>query len=118
MLKKIKMILHKKNLRKLYDCFKGLPPFNDLRMPPARKVTFEVVEDPDNYGMFIPYPMRIQISTECGTFYQICDTLLHEMIHLHLFYNGHTDYNQHEKKFAIYSKDICDNLKLSSKHFG
>jgi hypothetical protein len=86
-------------------------------MPPARKVTFEITDADDCYGLFIPYPMRIQISTENNTFYMLCDTLLHEMVHLYLFYNGHTDYNQHEEKFKKLSDEICETLMLNREHF-
>ena len=112
------LILDKRFLRKLYDCFKDLPPFCNLRMPPARKVTFEISDDKDHYGLFIPYPMRIQITKENTSFYLLCDTLLHEMVHLYLFYNNHTDYNQHEEKFKKIADQICDTLMLSREHFG
>jgi hypothetical protein len=112
------MILNKRFLRKLYDCYKDLPPFCSMRMPPARKVTFEIVNDTDHYGMFIPYPMRIQISIVNDNFYSLCDTLLHEMVHLYLFYNGHTDYNQHNEKFTRLADQICDTLLISREHFG
>lgn len=111
-------ILDKRFLRKLYDCFKDLPPYSGLRMPPARKVTFEISNDIDHYGLFIPYPMRIVITKQNETFYQLCDTLLHEMVHLHLFYNGHTDYNQHSEKFTKLADQICDTLLISREHFG
>jgi hypothetical protein len=87
-------------------------------MPPARKVTFEITDATDHYGLFIPYPMRIQISNQNDSFYLLCDTLLHEMVHLYLFYNGHTDYNQHEEKFKKLSAEVCDTLLLSHEHFG
>ena len=111
-------VLDKRFLRKLYDCYKDLPPFCSLRMPPARKVTFEVVNETEYMGMFIPYPMRIQMSTSNETFYQVAETLLHEMVHLYLFYNNHTDYNQHEQKFNEIADKVCESLMLSREHFG
>lgn len=111
------MILNKRFLRKLYNCYKDLPPFCSKRMPPARKVTFEITNADDHYGMFIPYPMRIQITTENKDFYLLCDTLLHEMVHLYLFYNGHTDYNQHEEKFKQIADEICEVLMLDRERF-
>lgn len=110
-------ILDKRFLRKLYDCYITLPPFCGWRMPPARKVTFEITDADDHYGLFIPYPMRIQITTENKDFYILCDTLLHEMVHLYLFYNGHSDYNQHEEKFKKLSDEICETLMISREHF-
>jgi hypothetical protein len=111
-------IMDKRFLRKLYDCYKDLPPFCSLRMPPARKVTFEVSNDTGYYGLFVPYPMRIVITHEVKDFYNLCDTLLHEMVHLYLFYNNHTDYNQHEEKFKKIADEICDTLLISREHFG
>jgi predicted SprT family Zn-dependent metalloprotease len=111
------MILNKRFLRKLYNCYKDIPPFCSKRMPPARKVTFEVTNDEDYLGMFIPYPMRIQITTYNSNFHLLTETLLHEMVHLYLFYNNHTDYNQHEEKFKQIADEICEVLMLDKEKF-
>ena len=112
-----KTIMNKRYLRKLYECFKDLPPFNELRMPPSRKITFEVTNANDYMGLFIPEPMRIQISTLNETFYQICETMLHEMVHVYFYYNHHKDYDQHRKKFKDMSDEICEILLVSREHF-
>ena len=111
------MILNKRFLRKLYNCYKDLPPFCSKRMPPARKVTFEVTNDEDYLGMFIPNPMRIQITPNNINFHLLTETLHHEMVHLYLFYNNHTDYNQHEEKFKQIADEICEVLMLDREKF-
>lgn len=111
-------LLTKRNLSKLYNCFVNLPPFNEYAMPQQRKVRFEVINEKEVYGWFEPSPPVIKIDEGLNkTSHQIFQTLLHEMVHLYLWYNNHNDYDKHDKKFNLIAKRICKIYKYSMKDF-
>lgn len=111
-------LLTKQNLRKLYNCFITLPPFNEYKMPQGHKVTFEVINDNEVFGWFINDPPRIIIDSIMNkTSQQLIETLLHEMIHLHLWYTKHNDFDQHDKKFKEIAKKVCKIYNYNLKEF-
>jgi len=111
-------LLTKQNLRKLYKCFMSLPPFNEYRMPAPHKVSFQVVNDPEAFGWFINDPPRIQLSKAlCTNWDFISQTMLHEMIHLCLWYNHHNDFDQHDEKFNRMAKRVCAVYKFNIEEF-
>lgn len=106
----MKTTLTKKNLEILYNMACQLPPFNALKMPKSNKVKFRVIKNPTIYGCFDEVEMAIEISSgSCGHFITIFQTLLHEMIHLHLYYKGDDDFDQHGEKF-LRIKDVYSEL--------
>ena len=105
----MKDILNKRNLRTLYNAFKQLPPFNEHRMPQGHKISIEFSETEEVYAEFYTEPMRLLISNKMNQdFSQLCETLLHEMVHILLYMANHKDYYDHGKKFDKYATKICN----------
>lgn len=89
-----------KNLAHLYSMACKLPPFDKVKMPPARSVTFRVIRDEDHYGFFLADEMRIEISSfNSSHFITIFSTLLHEMTHLALYVQKYPHYEKHDHRF-------------------
>ena len=95
------VLLTPKNLSLLYKGFADLPPFNKYKLPHHNQIEFKVIKDPHAYGFFSPDPLLIQISkARCGHFTTIAATMLHEMVHLTLYYNhGLKNYDEHNALF-------------------
>ena len=95
------VLLTPKNLSLLYKGFADLPPFNKYKLPHHNQIEFKVIKDPHAYGFFSPDPLLIQISrSRCGHFTTIAATMLHEMVHLTLYYNhGLKNYDEHNALF-------------------
>lgn len=110
-------LLTKQNLRKIYKMLALLPPFNQWRLPQAHKVTFEVISDSDAFAWFINDPPRIQIDKSCDSWDKITHTMMHEMIHCHLWYNKDKDFNEHNEKFERYAEIVCNVHNLDKKEF-
>ena len=106
----MKTTLTPENLAILYDMACKLPPFNKLSMPKSSKVKFRVIKNPGIYGCFDEIDMAIEISRgSCGHFTTIFQTLLHEMVHLHLYHIGDDDFDKHDAKF-LRIKDVYSEL--------
>ena len=106
----MKTTLTPKNLEVLYNMACQLPPFNKLKMPKSSKVIFRVIKNPTIYGCFDEVDMAIEISRgSCGHFTTIFQTLLHEMVHLHLYFIGDDDFDKHDEKF-LRIKDVYSEL--------
>lgn len=102
----------------MYAMFSRLPPFVDYRMPAPHKVTFKVVNDLETFGWFVNDPAVIQISkTLCLDWDKISETMLHEMIHCMLWYNGHKDFDKHDAKFNKVADRICTLYNFNRDEF-
>jgi hypothetical protein len=110
-------LLTKQTLRKLYRLFIELPPFNEYRMPAPHKVNFRVIKSDDVLGYFHSEPYRIEIDVTCDSWLKISETMLHEMIHLCRCHNGHNDFTEHNEKFNIYAKRICNLYNFNLDEF-
>lgn len=76
----------------------------DMRLPPEWLVTFTVTRDPDAYGWANPeddfgepfgeYTMELS-KIKNVTYKDLMETMLHEMIHIHIHLLGRTDWDEH-----------------------
>lgn len=86
----------------LYTAFIQIEPFASLPFPPAKKVEFVIVNNPDLYGEYSPEPHTITISTgRCSHLDTVIATLLHEMIHqlIYIKYPSSEKYLSHKGEF-------------------
>ena len=87
----------------MYTMACKLPPFDKVKMPSARSITFRVIQDKLHYGFFVPDEMAIEISSyNASHFTTIFSTLLHEMTHMALYVQGYKTYGEHTGKFSQY----------------
>ena len=108
------VLLTPKNLSLLYKGFADLPPFNKYKLPHHNQIKFKVIKDPHAYGFFSPDPLHNQISrSRCGHFTTIAATMLHEMVHLTLYYNhGLKNYDEHNALFYKILHKAADTYNL------
>jgi hypothetical protein len=81
----------------VYSVLLTLEPFCDWKLPAVEQITFEVDNDPANYGMC--YRNRIVISSACcGHLSTLIRTMAHEMIHIKRQKN--LKWAAHDKEFS------------------
>lgn len=93
------IILKPKYIKSLYLGYMNIYPFDKYELP--TNVIFKIIDDPINYALFYPKPLKICISkTLCTNFGLVKEALLHEMCHLVIYYNlRHKNYDEHNKSF-------------------
>lgn len=113
----MKQILKPQYIKTLYQSFRLLPPFDSYNLPPASKIKFKIIESKEAYGYFDCEPLVIEISTLCTSFELVMETLLHEMVHLHLYLDGKTHYERHDKTFKKIAAKVCKIYGFDIKRF-
>jgi len=99
------------NIANLYSALILFPIFNEFKFPPATKVDFVIVNDPDLYGQYCPDPMHtITISTaKCGHLQTVMMTLMHELIHMAIYLESPKSekYVSHKGRFKQLQKRVA-----------
>jgi hypothetical protein len=102
---KTKYTFNESSLRLMYEMLHAtvMVPL-DVRLPPEWLVTFEVSKDPDAYGWANPeddafepfgeYTLEVS-KVKNKTYKDVMETMLHEMIHIHLHHIGREDWDEH-----------------------
>lgn len=94
-------LLQAKYISALYSGFRLMSPFDRYDLPPAGKIKWKIIDDPNAYGYFHCDPeLTIEISKgRCLHFSTISETLLHEMCHLALYTRGYKHWDAHGATF-------------------
>lgn len=96
-----------RSIRALYSAYRLLPPFNHWHLPPAYEIKFSVTHDEDYAGGLDDDPLRMYISDARQSHLNtVTVTIMHEMVHLHLFRSGHKKWNEHGREFRSLAKQI------------
>lgn len=92
----------------IYTMLCKLPPFENVAMPRASQIKWIVSDREDVLGEYEPEPHIITISiARQSHFDNICKTMLHEMVHMHLFLQGKVHYHHHDKTFKHWTAKIA-----------
>lgn len=103
------------SIRIIYECLIQLHPFNTWKLPPSRKIDFEVVNDKELMGSYTPDPHCICISKARHSHYDtVCRTMAHEIVHLKMYLDGF-QYELHDKNFDKLKKQIADEFGYDFK---
>lgn len=101
----------------LYTAYAQMPPFYN-KLPKASKIEFAIINDSEAYGYFHSEPLKIEISSgRCQHISTISETLIHEMIHLMLFIQGKSNFDNHDKTFYKYANKVCELYGYDPKRF-
>lgn len=92
----------------IYTLLCKLPPFEGLDMPRASQIKWIISDRDDVLGEYEPEPHKITISlARQEHFDNICKTILHEMVHMHLYLIGKSHYDKHDKTFKSWTAKIA-----------
>lgn len=97
-----------KHIKAIYAMLRQLPPFNTWNLPLAGQIKFTVDYDDKLLGSMQLDPLEIRISLmHQSHFHNICKTIMHEMIHLHLGLLGKKTYERHDKFFNKFRNQVA-----------
>jgi hypothetical protein len=98
-------------LRGAYAYLSETPPFNGWNLPDAEDVSFVVAHSRKRQGrchVRSDGKFKIEISDRYHTHTQsLMQTMAHEMVHVHEFQNGLSQYWAHGKVFKALRDEVC-----------
>lgn len=95
--------------REIYTHIRSLPPFSQWRLPKPTEIEFQVIQDAEIFGDYMPEPHTIRISSTLCTNLQLAtETICHEVIHMAMWRSRNQDWAEHNQHFKKRAKQVCE----------